>query len=667
MFATAALAVLAAGCSKDTAKDMENPTAATRTIEVTAKYDVGDEQTAAAWTDHKGISWANDDFLWAGFTDGDKINNAVKSTGISIDEAGSATFTLDIAEGATMLRTYYPNPSGQPHVEPSFTQPLFRISATQTQPTAGAMTRMQDAAGFVGATVQNLSAASSYTVDLKAVSSVVRFIIYSSDPKYNTYSVESVSLEATEIAGLMGYVGYWSGNGDYITRDQRSNTITVALDTPYSLAGISSQADASGIYMGVMPTTTNGSTITVFTDKGRIVFESTKTKEYKSNTIHNVYLDLAKGKSLAAENKLVFSNGDPRDNYNFPKTGGDFNNGLTTVLTLDGVSILDEAKKAPAEKWAHYIEWVTGGEGWLDISFTPGTDYAWVVKTGKNMTAEARSAKVYLVYDGIQSTNYITFTQDAGPCVEVVPALTKVYETAIDKDGETVDVAARLALTVNGAASADVAADMQKYGVTLACGAAAAEVVNAQGDIKIVFPANSSSNEKHYTLKASFENHTSEVAFTQNAGEGGSIVEHTYSYTLFHNAADGSKGTGFGNVAGSVGDWYRLEGITIDGTTYTPGESLKALSESDLMKELIEYAFSFGEITPDDVQVPSADPLTTNPESFVTLEPWCDGGAAVYIRIVLTLNDSGARRTFKIITHDPDGSQSSSIVYFQNI
>lgn len=90
------------------------------------------------------------------------------------------------------------------------------------------------------------------------------------------------------------------------------------------------------------------------------------------------------------------------------------------------------------------------------------------------------------------------------------------------------------------------------------------------------------------------------------------------------------------------------------------------LANSELVHELVAKAFSFGEITAEDVQVRGTDPLTTNPESFVTLEPWSDGGAAIYVRIVLTANDSGARRTFKIITKDGDGTQVSSIVYFQN-
>lgn len=151
--------------------------------------------------------------------------------------------------------------------------------------------------------------------------------------------------------------------------------------------------------------------------------------------------------------------------------------------------------------------------------------------------------------------------------------------------------------------------------------------------------------------------------------EGGDddVVVEGMSYTIFNNAADGSKGTGFGPGAGSVGDWYRFENITINGKTYTPGDEIKNLANNtELMAELMAKAFEFGEITASDVQIPGTDPLTTDPESFVTLVPWSEGGAAIYVRIVLTANDSGARRTFKIITKDDEGNQVSSVVYFQN-
>ncbi len=154
----------------------------------------------------------------------------------------------------------------------------------------------------------------------------------------------------------------------------------------------------------------------------------------------------------------------------------------------------------------------------------------------------------------------------------------------------------------------------------------------------------------------------------EDSGDSGDSGEVTsMSYTIFNNAADGSNGTGFGPAEGSVGDWYRFEGITINGKTYMPGELNNIVDNPELINALMAQAFSFGEITEEDVQIPGVDPLTTNPESFVTLEPWTDGGAAIYVRIKLSANDSGARRTFKIITKDAEGTQKSSIVYFQNV
>ena len=110
------------------------------------------------------------------------------------------------------------------------------------------------------------------------------------------------------------------------------------------------------------------------------------------------------------------------------------------------------------------------------------------------------------------------------------------------------------------------------------------------------------------------------------------------------------------------------EKITIDGKKYNPGDDLKNLvNDTELINALVSHIFSFGEITKSDVQVPGVDPLTTDPESFVELVPWTDGGAAIYFRIVFkNENATGARRTFKVITKDAEGNVTSTIVYFQN-
>ena len=287
----------------------------------------------------------------------------------------------------------------------------------------------------------------------------------------------------------------------------------------------------------------------------------------------------------------------------------------------------------------------------VGIYMTPPTGYAF--NDGKT---ERKMLRQFII------------TQEAGG-PELTAALNNVLAESVSKEGAEGVSVATLTLTADGEAVANPTEYSDYYRVSVTGGATNVAVA-ADGTITANIPANGSASEKTYTVfvKDLKGNTLASAEFTQEAGDGGEVTpSHTFSYTIFNNAADGSKGTGFGGGAGSIGDWYRFENITIDGKKYMPGNDMKELaSDPELMPALMAQCFSFGEITHDDVQIPNVDPLTTNPESFVTLEPWSDGGAAIYVRIVLTANDSGARRTFKIITKDGDGFQKSSIVYFQN-
>ena len=233
-------------------------------------------------------------------------------------------------------------------------------------------------------------------------------------------------------------------------------------------------------------------------------------------------------------------------------------------------------------------------------------------------------------------------------------------------------VTGKLSLTINGVNQTDVAAAIRTYGLNLSADKGASASVDADGTVTVVIPKNPYNNGGiTYTvsLKKKDGSVAAKVEIAQATGEGEAVTpSHTFGYTIFNNAENGSKSTGFGNAAGSVGDWYRIENVTIDGTKYNPGDDLNNLvANTELMAELKAKIFSFGEITKEDVQVPGSDPLTTNPESFVELQAWTDGGAAIYFRIVfLNANTTGVRRTFKIITKDPAGTVTSTIVYFQN-
>ena len=319
----------------------------------------------------------------------------------------------------------------------------------------------------------------------------------------------------------------------------------------------------------------------------------------------------------------------------------------------------------------------TSDVDWLSCEYanngTKISDCVWLVSATENTGAE-RVAYVVCVFPEDEGYEFpepraLKITQKAG--VAVVATLNNVYAETVPAAGASIN-AATLALTINEVAQANVAEALSTYGITVTADKGATANVAANGTVTLTVPENKYKNGGiSYTLSVKSSSGTLLASATINQAEGteeSGSASHTFSYDIHNNAKNGSKDTGFGNAAGSVGDWYRAENITIDGTKYNPGQDMKDLcANEELINALIAQIFSFGEITSEDVQVPGTDPLTTNPESFVKLEAWSDGGAAVYFRIVfLNQNTTGARRTFKIITKDEDGTVTSTIVYFQN-
>lgn len=315
---------------------------------------------------------------------------------------------------------------------------------------------------------------------------------------------------------------------------------------------------------------------------------------------------------------------------------------------------------------------------WLTVSYKPKDTWV-VIKAQRNVGAE-RKALVYCEYkapegyefkEGIpgykdKTTAYMQFfvTQKAG--MVVTASFDGVYSGLVPASGETI-AAANLKVEVNGVAVSDYT-KLSEYGLSLSASAGTVSV-SADGKVTLVVPENKPNKEKTYTI--SLKQESKEIAsceIKQEAGDGSGAVGHTYSYNIFNDKPDGSKDTGFGPGKGFVDNFYRIENVTIDGKTYQPGDDMKNLvNDTELINALTSHIFSFGEITESDVQVSGTDPLTTDPESFVELVPWTDGGAAIYFGIVFkNENTTGARRTFKVITKDAEGNVTSTIVYFQN-
>ena len=226
---------------------------------------------------------------------------------------------------------------------------------------------------------------------------------------------------------------------------------------------------------------------------------------------------------------------------------------------------------------------------WLTVSYKPKS--TWVaVKAQKNEGAE-RKALVYCEFkapegyefkdkiDGYKdkTTCYMQFfvTQKSG--MVVTASFDGVYSGLVPAAGGTI-AAANLKVEVNGVAVSDYT-KLSENGLTLTASAGTVSVA-ADGKVTLVVPENKPNKEKTYTISLKQESKViASCEIKQEAGEGSGVVEHIYSYNVFNNAENGSKNVGFGKEAGTKGDWYRIENVTIDGKTYKPGDDMKNLVE----------------------------------------------------------------------------------------
>ncbi len=563
-------------------KEIDNNSTKTLTFKV-AQSELASKAT---WVDGQGFNWvatADAEEFGIGTNEGLAHSSTMALSG------KDATLTATVPAAATQFFVFYPYSESRNQVcNTSIADMWFDIDANQTQAIAGTMEDMNGKMVFSSTTAGTVGT-DDYTAQMSAWTSLARFIVYSSAATDET--VESVSLTAaaikdgTSVPALNGQLHLTLNFGGGSGAGYIAGTLTskVTLGTAFSLSGVTSREQSEGIYMGILPATLSGYTYAVTTSKGTYTFVSTNDKAFAAGTVNNIYLDLEKattkpGASSGGTDVLTFSyqNNGP---FALAKDGSSIAyTGAIVSLVLNGVDITDAAK-------ANSAAWDLAYDSWLTPSYENTTNFQVKVMASKNMTADARQGKIYIVYDGVQSENYITVNQDPGPCNEVVPTLTKLYTTNISKDGETIAQAATLSLTVNGSPSTDVAADVATYGVTLTCGAATATVTDAAGHVQIVFPANSTTDEKEYTLKAKFESNESTVTFTQAAGTGGGSSSPVYSYT-FNNIIGWTDGTilSYGAPWDPNGNFWNLKNVQIDGVDID-------YSGDTVITAVLEYVF----------------------------------------------------------------------------
>lgn len=637
----------------------------TRTIEVRVETEINDENTngavsKATWQDGKGLHWATGEAAVFGLADDKGSNNNAESFTLGTD--GTASFTGSVAETASKFLPYYPKVGAASGNAGDLTI-NFPIAAIQTQTEAGKVDVSADKIALTGVRPIDLGAKTSYSAAMTMQSSMVRFIIYSS--KGSTDAVKSVSLTTSEnakISGLWVVVQPWNGKSRAFIAGDPKSSVTVNLSTAYNLEGVTGKDDASGIYMGVCPAKTTGCTYVVTTDKGTYSFESSKEKEFKAGTIHNIALNLDKGVfQSTAEDVVFYHNGS--DSY--APQNVDMNQHIQylgpTTATYGG-----EAVTMTPEDCVLVSVNPDGSDasGWALAAWENTNNYNLQITIAKNKSTSDRSCKVYMEYKGIRSRNFISVHQDPGNGLPViVPTLTPKFEGEISYRGETVE-AATLELKVDGAvvSGADVdsyVAD-SKYGISISCGGAAA--VCKEGIVSITVPENSSSRTKSFKLIVKTEDGSAESSFTQAANPAGETETHTFEYVVRADYSEADK-PGFEKAAKS---WplYHFSNIKIDGTAY-PAGTMKNIPE-DLQNALIEHALKLADLEKEDIREQVGPQYTAEEmKTFVSFTPVVDDGSEMHVNVNLTANTTGQYRNFKIISYNSDGNIYRTNKYFQ--
>lgn len=637
----------------------------TRTIEVRVETEINDENTngavsKATWQDGKGLHWVTGEAAVFGLADNNGSNNNAESFTLGTD--GTASFTGSVAETASKFLPYYPKVEAASGHDGDLTI-NFPIASIQTQTEAGKVDVSADKIALTGVHPIELGDQTSYSAAMTMQSSMVRFIIYSSNG--STDAVKSVSLTTSEnakISGLWVVVQPWNGESRaFIAGDQKSS-VTVNLGTAYNLEGVTGKDDASGIYMGVCPAKTTGCTYVVTTDKGTYSFESSKEKEFKAGTIHNIALNLDKGVfQSTAEDVVFYHNGS--DSYApqnvdmnqhiqlLGPTTATYGGEAVTMTPEDCVLVSVNPDGSNASDWAL--------AGWENTN-----NYNLRITIAKNKSTSDRSCKVYMEYKGIRSRNFISVHQDPGKGLPVItPTLTPSFEGEISYKGETVE-AATLELKVDGAVKSGADVDSyvadSKYGISISCGVAA--VVCKEGIVSITVPENSSSRTKSFKLIVKTEDGSAESSFTQAANPAGETETHTFEYVVRADYSEADK-PGFEKAAKS---WplYHFSNIKIDGTAY-PAGTMKNIPE-DLQNALIEHALKLADLEKEDIGGQVGPQYTAEEmKTFVSFTPVVDDGAEMHVNVNLTANTTGQYRNFKIISYNSDGNIYRTNKYFQ--
>ncbi len=286
-------AALAVACAEEPQDEpiVEHPT--TKDLTITTEATTPDSRVLFA--DGEGFAWENADLTKMAVCYNEELLwKHTCSTSGAINE-GIASFTATVNAESVFAYCYYP------YAENNSTDSTFayNFAANVAQSEAGKTTALRLASDVISIEGE----ANNVAAQFRIVGSLLRYFIYAEE---SDERVESVALKAT--APVAGSYTYNLASAEGTVGGNTSNEVTVTLGTALSLDGITAADKAKSVFMPIVPTTSQGVTYVVTTDKNVYEFVSDAAHTWAEGSVTEIKLNLAK-----ATNVTPIGGGEPEE------------------------------------------------------------------------------------------------------------------------------------------------------------------------------------------------------------------------------------------------------------------------------------------------------------------------------------------------------------------
>lgn len=323
----------------------------------------------AVFSDGEGMSWESTDAEKLGIVaETGNTWTSVHSTGISIAADKGATFTASVPENATNAYFVYPYNAGADNG----TVHRFSFPAELTQARAGSSENFK----FTSAKATDISKeAASIEPTLKMAGAVVRTVIYSASGKRAAESVTAVKLETKSSEANISATeyDYDFAEGAATVGGTCGPSVRVALSEAWPLEGRTGKENAAAVYLPIVPATTEGFVITVYTNAGAAyVFDSSVAKTWEDGQLYTFYLNL--DKAVREMRKIVFhfEGAAGSDVYNegnpvsIAVTGGSFDQWCSLYHSINGnISDSENRFKDDSGAYSCLVGYTDDGLNWI--------------------------------------------------------------------------------------------------------------------------------------------------------------------------------------------------------------------------------------------------------------------------------------------------------------